>query len=64
MQDLGGVKSNLDPTIFIWRTDKKLKGIMSSHVDDFFYGRDVDFEEMWWKDWRWDVRRLVLNILE
>ena len=25
VQGLGGVKSNLNPTIFIWRTDKKLK---------------------------------------
>ena len=44
VQDLGEVKSNLDPTIFLWRTDEKLKGIMCSHVDDFFYGGDGDFE--------------------
>ena len=44
VQDLGIVKSNLDPTIFIWRTDKTLKGIMCSHVDNFFYGADGDFE--------------------
>ena len=44
MQELVGVKSNLDPTIFIWRTDKTLQSIMCSHADDFFYGGDVDFE--------------------
>ena len=31
-----GVRSNFDPTIFIWRTNKTLKDIMCSHVDDFF----------------------------
>ena len=41
VQNLGGVKSNLDPTIFIWRTGKTLKGIMRLHVDDFFFMEEM-----------------------
>ena len=41
---LGGI-SSLDPLIFFWKTGKGLKGIMCSHVDDFFfYGSGEDFE--------------------
>ena len=39
IQKLRGVRSNLDPTIFMWRTEKRLIGLMCSHVDDFFLWR-------------------------
>ena len=44
LQDLGGVRSNFNPTIFIWRTNKTLKDIMCSYLDIFFYEGDEDFE--------------------
>ena len=37
VQDLGGLKSRLDPTVFYWRDERGVKGVMSLHVDDFFY---------------------------
>ena len=37
------LKSNLDPIIFIWKTGKTLKGIMCSHVDNFFLWRRCRF---------------------
>lgn len=45
LQELGGIKCRLEPTIFYWKKEGKLKGIMCTHVDDFCYGGDNEFQE-------------------
>ena len=46
IRELGDVRSNLDHIILYWRMGMKLKRITCSHVDNFFYGRDSDFERL------------------
>ena len=45
VKELGGERSSLEPTLFIWK-DKtgNLKGVMCTHVDDFCFGGSKDFE--------------------
>ena len=38
VEELGGERSRLETNIFFWKKDKKLNGILCSHVDDFCYG--------------------------
>ena len=38
VEELGGVRSRLEPNIFFWKEENKLKGILCTHVDDFCYG--------------------------
>lgn len=45
IRGLGGFKSSLDPTIFYWKSQGKLIGIMCTHVDDFCYGGTHQFEQ-------------------
>ena len=44
VEELGGMRSSLEPVIFYWRDEKeKLMGIMCTHVDDFCYGGNNTF---------------------
>src|SRR5215469_12814969 len=44
LEELGGKKSKLDPSIFIWKNkDSKVEGIMIVHVDDICYEGTEDF---------------------
>ena len=67
IQKLGGVRSNRDPRIFMWRTEKRLIGLMCPQVDDFFYGGGEDFErdvvESLKKslEWGYQVGRYCIN---
>ena len=37
IQELGSMRSKLDPTVFYLKDKKGGKGVMCSHVDDFFF---------------------------
>src|SRR5215469_16111224 len=44
IQQIGGTKSKLDPSIFYWKEkNKKLTGIICAHVDDLLYGGNQEF---------------------
>jgi hypothetical protein len=46
VEELGGIKNSLEPVLFYWKDgDGKLMGIMCSHVDDFCYGGNEEFQE-------------------
>ena len=40
----GAVKSKFDDSVFYWQKDGKLEGLISCHVDDFFWGGAKSFE--------------------
>ena len=40
----GAVKSKFDYSVFYWQKDGKLEGIISCHVDDFFWGGTKSFK--------------------
>ena len=42
---LGAESPKVDPAYFIWKHDKKVVGIVSSHVDDFLFTGDENFEK-------------------
>ena len=42
---LGAVMSVYDPALFFWYNGDELKGILTSHVDDFAYCGTTDFLE-------------------
>jgi hypothetical protein len=42
--ELGGKQCTLDPAVFVWYTkDGSLSGIISAHVDDFYWGGGDEF---------------------
>ena len=41
--EMGGRRSKLDPTLFVWKKRGKIIGIMVTHVDDFCFGEDEEF---------------------
>src|ERR1700755_1664326 len=43
--ELGGVKSKLEPALFVWKKEGKMIGIMCTHVDDFCFGGNKEFFE-------------------
>ena len=43
VEELGGVKSRLEPNVFYWKEENKVKGILCTHVDDFCYGGTESF---------------------
>ena len=45
VEELGGVRSRLEPNIFFWKQGCKVKGILCTHVDDFCYGGTKTFME-------------------
>ena len=45
MQDLGALKSRLDPIVFYWRNERGLRVVMCSHVNGFIYRGNKEFEE-------------------
>lgn len=45
IKDLGGIINLLDPTVFAWKKNGELMGIICSHVDDFCYGGTKEFEQ-------------------
>ena len=46
MEELGGKRSRLEPTLFVWRgEDLELIGVMVIHVDDFCYGGNEEFNK-------------------
>ena len=44
IEQLGGEKSRFDPTIFIWKNESGLMGLMCAPVDDFIYGGNEEFQ--------------------
>ena len=45
VDELGGVRSRLEPNIFFWKKASKVYGILCTHVDDFCYGGTESFLE-------------------
>ena len=45
VKELNGHKCRLDPTIFYWKTNGMLDGIMCTHVDDFCFGGTSVFQK-------------------
>ena len=45
VEEVGGVRSRLEPNIFFWKRDNEVKGILCTHVDDFCYGGVDSFLE-------------------
>ena len=45
VQDLGALKSRLDPIVFYWRNERGLSVVMCSHVNGFIYRGNKEFEE-------------------
>ena len=43
VEELGGVRSRLEPNIFYWKKEERLEGILCTHVDDFCYGGTEQF---------------------
>ena len=43
VEELGGVRSRLEPNIFFWKEGHKVKGVLCTHVDDFCYGGTKSF---------------------
>ena len=43
VEDLGGVRSRLEPNIFFWKEGCEVKGVLCTHVDDFCYGGTESF---------------------
>ena len=43
VEELGGVRSRLEPNIFYWRRENRINGILCTHVDDFCYGGTESF---------------------
>ena len=41
--EMGGRRSKLDPTLFVWRRRGRTIGFMMTHVDDFCFGGDEEF---------------------
>ena len=41
--EMGGRRSKLDPTLFVWKKTGKIIGIMVTHVDDFCFGENKEF---------------------
>ena len=47
VEDLGGKKCKLETNIFYWKDENdRLIGILCSHVDDFCYGGNEDFDKI------------------
>ena len=44
LEELKGIRSQLDPTIFYWKEEGCLIGVLCTHVDDFIYGGNSQFE--------------------
>ena len=42
----GVVKSKLDDSVFYWQKGGKLEGLISCHVDDFFWGGTKSFKKI------------------
>ena len=40
--EMGGRRSKLDPTLFVWREKGRIIGIMVRHVDDFSFGGEEE----------------------
>ena len=40
----GCVVSNLEPAIFVYKRENRVKGLILAHVDDFLYAGDSDFK--------------------
>ena len=40
---MGGRRSKLDPTLFVWRKRGRIIGITVAHVDDFCFGGEEEF---------------------
>jgi len=45
LKDLGEQRSKLEPTLFYWKKNGKLWGLMCTHVDDLLYAGNREFEE-------------------
>ena len=46
VEELGGKRSSMEPTLFFWKNEKgELIGVMCSHVDDFCFGGNDEFEQ-------------------
>ena len=43
VEELGGIRSRLEPNIFFWRKSNKVSGVLCTHVDDFCYGGTESF---------------------
>ena len=43
ISEMGGQRSRLDPTLFVWKKKKRIIGIMVIHMDDFCYGGERKF---------------------
>ena len=43
IQELEGMRSRLEDTVFFWYDKKGLKGVMGSHVDNFFLWGKIEF---------------------
>ena len=43
VEELGGVRSRLEPNVFFWKKANKINGILCTHVDDFCYGGTESF---------------------
>lgn len=45
LEEIGGTRSQLKPSIFVLKEKNKLKGIMVCHVNDLWYGGDFEFKK-------------------
>ena len=45
IEELGGMRSRLEPNIFYWKRGENLNGMLCTHVDDFCYGGTESFLE-------------------
>ena len=45
IEKLGGRRCRMDPSLFYWEEEKKLMGLLCSHVDDFFFGGTEKFHK-------------------
>ena len=46
LMNLGFIQCKLDPAVFYIKEDKKLRGVICCHVDDFLYAGDQFFERL------------------
>ena len=45
LEEEGGIKSKLEHTLFIWKKEEQLIGLIGIHVDDLLYGGTEEFEK-------------------
>ena len=42
-KEIGGERSSLEPTLFVWKREEELIGLICIHVDDFILGGNQEF---------------------